>query len=220
VLEPLAETDVGRKFGEMLSVVPVCVLGDVVTVTVLGADKPVIDVDADGWGGVDVSVGPEVELGEVVRGEVRADEAVLVDTEPAAHSSPNTPIVVLKSSGGHVPCAHVTLDETKFDLLHKHLTSLTEHPKLVAVAFTQVIPHCGSEDVPCPWTSGRTRRRLKRKSDSCIVHRAFVVGQTDGNEQGRRWRRDETNFGRMTEPVRLENVLAMEAHDVIDAVYW
>jgi hypothetical protein len=91
---------------------------------------------------VDVSVGPEVELGEVVRGEVRADEAVLVDTEPrgeacqllergkergnvpAAHSSPNTPIVVLKSSGGHVPCAHVTLDETKFDLLHKHLTSL------------------------------------------------------------------------------------------------
>jgi len=48
VLEPLAETDVGRKFGEMLSVVPLCVLGDVVTVTVLGADKPVIDVDADG----------------------------------------------------------------------------------------------------------------------------------------------------------------------------
>lgn len=83
MLEPLSETDVGRKFGGTLSVVPACILDDAVTVTVLGAGKPVIDVDADGWGGVDVSVGPgvgELELGDVVRGEV--DGAVVVDVEP------------------------------------------------------------------------------------------------------------------------------------------
>lgn len=85
MLEPLSVTDVGRKFGGMLSVVPACILDDAVTVTVLFAGEPVIDVDVDGWGGVDVSVGPEVgvlELGEVVRGEVPVDEAVVVDVEP------------------------------------------------------------------------------------------------------------------------------------------
>lgn len=196
MLEPLSETEVGRKFAGTLSVVPACVL-DAVTVTVLGAGEPVIDVDIDVWGAVDVSVGPEegvLELEEVVKGEGGVDEDLVIDVEPggeaAAHSSPNIPTVELKSSGGHVPCAQFKLDETKFALLHKHFASLTEHPKLVAVVFTHCIPHGGSEDIPCPWTSGRTRRMLKRKSGNCIVHR----GQTDGNEQGRGWRRDETNL--------------------------
>ena len=60
MLEPLSETDVGRKVGGTPSVVPACTLDDAVTVTVLGAGEPVIDIDVDGWGGVDVNVGPEV----------------------------------------------------------------------------------------------------------------------------------------------------------------
>ena len=50
MLEPLSETDVGRKFGGTPSVVPACTLDDAVTVIVLGASEPIIDIDVDGGG--------------------------------------------------------------------------------------------------------------------------------------------------------------------------
>ena len=81
MLEPLSETDVGRKFGGTPSVVPACTLDDAVTVTVLGAGEQV----TDGWSGMDVDVGPEVgvlEWEEVVRGEEYVDEALVIDVEP------------------------------------------------------------------------------------------------------------------------------------------
>ena len=55
----------------------------------LGAGEPVNDIDVDGWGGVDVNVGPEVgalELEAVVRGEEYVDEAVVIDVEPGGEN--------------------------------------------------------------------------------------------------------------------------------------